>query len=543
VGCYRRGNNSAATRPFQVTRADSCSCRSKGDEVKPIWSLLLSVLASAGVMLADWPTFGADPQRTGWARGETLLNTGNVATLELKWKTPVANAQRELTSLAAPIVADQIKTSKGIKEFVIVAGSANNISAIDADSGKLIWRKTFSISGAPLRKPDVMCPYALNATPVVQNGRQKVVYAISGDGKLYQLNSVDGEDRFPPKQFVPAFSKNWSLNIVDGVLYTAISQRCNSVLSGVYSIDLNAPDQPIHYFQAGRPGIWGRAGVAASESGVIFAETGDGPFDPAGNQYADTFVALTPKELNVKDYYTPANREWLTRKDLDMGNISPVVFPFQGKEYLVGAGKEGRLFLLDTGSLGGETHRQPLYRSPLLTNEDANHSGEGFWGAFASWEEKDGTRWVLAPAWGPPHSAASPFATTNGDAKHGSIMAFRVEMKDGSPTLLPAWISRDLNVPEPPIVANGLVFALSSGEDVQQVGPSGNPLGTEERVRGSGRAILYGFDAVTGKELFNSGDTLSSFTHFGGLAISNGRVFVTTWDGFVYAFGLKHEER
>jgi hypothetical protein len=46
-----------------------------------------------------------------------------------------------------------------------------------------------------------------------------------------------------------------------------------------------------------------------------------------------------------------------------------------------------------------------------------------------------------------------------------------------------------------------------------------------------------------GKELFSSGDTIASFTHFGGIALSNGRVFVSTYDGFVSVFGLKNEER
>jgi hypothetical protein len=222
--------------------------------------------------------------------------------------------------------------------------------------------------------------------------------------------------------------------------------------------------------------------------------------------------------------------------------MSPVVFSFKGRELLAGSGKEGRLFLLDTSSPGGETHRQPLYRSPLLTNEEVNHAAHGFWGALATWEDPDGARWLFAPAWGPPHPSAA-FPLTNGAAPHGSIMAFRVELKDGSPVLTPAWITRDLSVPEPPVIANGVVFALSSGEDVQQVDAAGNSLGTPERVAGSGKAVLYAFDAETGRELFNSGDTLSSFTHFGGLAVSNGRIFVTTWDGFVYAFGLKQEER
>jgi outer membrane protein assembly factor BamB len=504
---------------------------------------LAVLLALTPLTAADWPTFGGDPQRTNWARGEQILNKNNVETLELKWKLKIENAQRELTSLAAPIVTDQIKTSRGIKEYVIVAGSSDNVTAIDADTGQFVWRKGFEVAAAPTGKVDALCPNALNATPVVQTGRPKVVYVLASDGKLHALSAVDGEDHFPPKQFVPPFSKNWSLNIASGVLYTALSQRCNGALSAVYAMDLSAPELPIHSFQAGRAGIWGRAGVAISPSGTIFAVTGDGLYDPANGQYADTFLAISSKDMALTDYYTPSNREWLTRKDLDMGNMSPVVFKYKDREYVAGAGKEGRLFLLDAASLGGDTHRQPQYRSPLITNEEVNHAGHGFWGGMATWEDRGGTRWLLAPAWGPVHSAAPAFPVTDGDAPHGSVMAFRVELKQGAAALSPAWMSHDLNVPEPPIVAGGVVFVLSSGEDVQQVEASGIAHGTAARLAGSAKATLYALDAETGKELFNSGDTLGSFTHFGGIAVSNGRIFVTTWDGSVYAFGLKNEDR
>ena len=139
---------------------------------------------------------------------------------------------------------------------------------------------------------------------------------------------VDGEDRFAPLPFVPGFSKNWSLNIAGGLLYTAIGQRCNGVPSGVYSIDLNAPEHPIRSFQSGPAGIWGRAGVAISQSGSVFGETGDGPYHPENGQFADTIFALSA-DLKLAGYYTPGNREWLTRKDLDMGAISPVVFRYR----------------------------------------------------------------------------------------------------------------------------------------------------------------------------------------------------------------------
>ncbi len=509
-------------------------------------SLSLSLLLAVDIARCEWSTFGGDAQRTGWARGETILNKDNVRTLELKWKIQLDNVPRGLTSLTAPVVGDQIKTARGLKEYVIVGGSSDSLYAIDADSGKLAWQKKFSAAGTPNRPPDPYCPFALNATPAIQGRRPKTVYAVSSDGNLHILSAVDGEDRVAPKPFVPAFSKNWSLNISDGVLYTAVSQRCNGVLSGVYSIDLNHPDEPVRSFQAGRPGIWGRAGVAvSSKSGTVFAETGDGVFNPEAGSWADSFLALSAKELRLSNYYTPLNREWLTRKDLDMGNVTPVVFDFNGKDYVAGGGKEGRIYLLDAASPGGDTHRKPLYRSDRFTNGESTFAGQGFWGSFATWEDANKIRWLFAPAWGPPvvPPSGSLFQVSNGEALHGSIMAFRIEAKDGSPLLSPAWISRDLNVPEPPIIANGVLFALATGEDVRQADVKGNTLGSTERIQGSHSAVLYALDAETGKELFSSGDTISSFTHFSGIAISNGRVFVTAWNGTVYAFGIKDEER
>jgi len=491
--------------------------------------------------VADWPTFGGDPQRTGWARQETLINRANAGTLELKWKLRLDNAPKELTSLAAPIVVDQVKNIHGIKEYVVVAGSSDTLFAIDADTGKLTWRRKFPVKGEPSRRISTLCPFALNATPVAQGGRPRTVYAISSDGTLHSLSMVTGEDVQSPISFVPAFSKNWSLNLFNGVLYTAIGQRCNGVPSGVWSIDLNSPERTVRSFQAGPGGVWGRAGVAISPSGTVFAETGDGVYDPPSGKFSDTILGLTP-DLKLGGYYTPSNREWITRKDLDMGNVTPVVFPLDGKEYLIGGGKEGRLYMLDIAALGGDDHRTPLLRTELILNEDVAYAAQGFWGSFATWEDAQSVRWLFAPAWGPPHSKARPFPLNNGAAPHGSIMAFHVAVTNGAPEISPAWISRDLNVPEPPIIANGVVFALSSGEDVRQSDAAGHGMNTKERLAGSTHATLYAFDSETGKELFSSGDTITSFTHFGGIAISNGRVFVTTYDGTVYAFGLKSEE-
>jgi hypothetical protein len=98
-----------------------------------------------------------------------------------------------------------------------------------------------------------------------------------------------------------------------------------------------------------------------------------------------------------------------------------------------------------------------------------------------------------------------------------------------------------MRVPEPPIVANGLVFALESGEDVRQLNQEGRPYTSQQRAEASSHAVLHILDAATGKELFSSGQTMASFTHFSGIALANGQVFVTTFDSHLYAFGLPPE--
>jgi len=501
--------------------------------------LLLCPAAAGQTGPTDWLTFAGDAQRTGWARNEKILAQGNVATLELKWKLQLPNAPREMHSLTAPVVVENLYTDRGSKDYLFVAGSSDNLYAIDLDTGKLVWQRSFSVDVKPKSPPGWLCPNALNATPVVDK-RARTIYLIPTDGKLRGLNLFNGEDRFPPTPFVPPFSKNWSLNLVEGVLYTTISQGCGGARSGVSAMDLRDPARPATHFYTsigGGAGIWGRAGVAIGSTGLIFAETGDGAYDPAASKFADTVLALSPKDLKLVDHYTPANRDYITKKDLDMGNTSPVVFRFKNWELVAASGKEGVIYLLDAASLGGADHRTPLFRA-RYSNDDVDLAGRGVWGGLSTWEDPEGNRWLFAPTWGPPSAQAPKFRHTHGPAPNGSIMAFQLAVENNKPALVPMWTSRDMNLPEPVIVANGVVFALSNGENARQIRGDGGLLSSEERIRTrAGNAVLYALDAATGRELFNSGPAIDSWTHLSGLGLASGRVYVTTFDSRIYAFG------
>jgi outer membrane protein assembly factor BamB len=63
-----------------------------------------------------------------------------------------------------------------------------------------------------------------------------------------------------------------------------------------------------------------------------------------------------------------------------------------------------------------------------------------------------------------------------------------------------------------------------------------------QRAQRSKPAVLYALDASTGKELWNSGTTITSFVHSAGLSGGFGEVFVGTYDSTFYAFGFPIEK-
>jgi outer membrane protein assembly factor BamB len=204
----------------------------------------------------------------------------------------------------------------------------------------------------------------------------------------------------------------------------------------------------------------------------------------------------------VKDWYAPVGEE----------DLAPVVFTYMQKELLAAPGKDGSLVLLDRKSLGGTDHHTPLFQTTSI----AKAKSKG-WGGMANWQDTDGT-WLLASVPG-PLAAETKWPSTNGDAPHGSIVAFKFAEQDGKTAMVPMWSSRDLVNPAPPVVANGVVIALSEGDRKTP-------------------AKLYVLDAKTGKELYSSGSEITTYAQMSGVSVGDGHAFFTTHDGTLYCFGI-----
>jgi outer membrane protein assembly factor BamB len=509
--------------------------------------LSASFLGVLSVWGADWLTDGGNPQRTAWQKDEKILNVRNVKNMKLLWKLHLDNKPRVMTSLFPPLIVGRVNTPAGVRQIAIEAGSSDNIYAIDVEKGELLWSRHFvpSVDVAKYGRGgdgDIVCPGGLTATPVVgptSTAGKYTVYSISWDGLLHQLNVADGEDVATPSEFMPPNGKPYALNLWNNVLYTHNGNRCGGIPDIAYAYDL-ATKKVGEWGPAGG-GMWGRTGPAISTDGAMFAGTGDGRFDPENGNYGSAIVGLkqnpNTKALELSDYYGPSNAEWLYKRDLDLA-VTPAIFTYKGRELMVDAGKECRLYLMDAQSIGGDDHRTPLYRSPLICNEDVNFASAGVWGSLASWEDAKGVRWLLSPIWGRKHPAFA-IPIEYGTVKDGAIAAFKVEEKSGKWQLTPAWMSRDMNHAEPPVIANGVIFAYGNGEDTDQATPAGGLTNTPEaRIPGSTHAVLYALDASTGKELWSSGDQITSWNHFSGLSVANGRVYIGTYDSNLYCFGI-----
>jgi outer membrane protein assembly factor BamB len=459
----------------------------------------------------NWPGVQGGPQREAWARPEAMLSRNTTGAVRLLYSRRFQDSSGRAGTLTPPLVLGNLISYRGFKEMLFVGASSDTVYSIDAVLNRILWTSQLKVASASDRSATGACANAglmgivmtgtsatgLGTTAGIRRpgapppggqpagapprsgliiglssgfGRNGLLLAVGSDGRIHPLYQSNGAPYGAPLAFVPAGSRVRGVNLFDNTLYAVTVDGCSGP-DAVYAVDLASDEKAVARFETGGPSA-GSAGAAVGFDGTVYV------------QLADRVAALTAKDLKQKDHF------------LLNGNVTPAVFSWNGKDVVAAGGKDGRLVLLDSASLGGTDHRTPLAQTKT--------AGE-LHGAFASWEDPDaGTRWIYA-------SAGS------------GIAAFKLEDRDGRPALSPAWTAADIGAPAPPVVGNGLVFALGTG----------NP---------GGRATLHILEAATGRKLFSSGEAVSAAAaRDTGLAVANGRVYFSTVDGTLYSFGIPTE--
>lgn len=560
--------------------------------MKRIVTTLFCLLTCAVVAQAqrgpsnDWVTENADAQRTATVKVDAKINKDSVAkpgAVQLLWKLKLKNTPRGLHNLTPPATLERLIGYRGFRMLGFVAGSDNNLFTIDTDLGRMEWEKHLNVtastapstaacpggmttsvvrptvstivappaggaspgrntpakstvgepwSGAttlanvrPQQGPPPGPPAGLQAAPRPNQppsgggfgGNANLIYALASDGMLHSMHLSGGQEYQPPVKFLPPGVNANGLIIVNGKVYAVTSQGCNGVANGLWAYDFETKQA-----STWKGNVVGSAGAAFGGDGTIYVATG------ADEGAANSIVAIDPKTLQTKSAYT-ASSEFAS---------SPVVFEYKGKTLVAAVTKGGQIHLVDGGKLVemGSVGGCPTC---LVASTQANAKASDFApGSLASWQDRDGTRWILVAHTGalPPGFTASQTAG-GGAATKGAILAWQLTEEGGTLALKPGWASRNLVSPLTPTVINGVVIATSSGEF--KTGDS--KMTAAMRSARSGKAVIYLLDGATGKELWSSGTTITSFARGNALSGGMGQFYLTTHDGTLYAFGFPME--
>ncbi len=545
-------------------------------------SWLIGLAAAATSLLifgADWPTQGGSPQRNGWAKSERLIDKSNVSTLKLLYKYQASSVSGD-NWLTAPIIDGNLITYRGFKEMLVFGTRSNKVFSVDADLNKLLWVGQLSNEGSTPQRPTTLaCPGGLTA-PIVTAGSSSAslhfaadasrmsaalgtkrkrpspyfppldrslypltpetltqlaaLYAVSSDGNLHVLNSSTGQDLLPPVKFLPPNANVSSLNVWENVIYATTANNCDGYQNAVFALDLLTHEKRVVCFVAEGGSFAGSAGTSIGNDGTVYVHVIYAP-NAAGERDPDTIYALTPKELRPKDYFTLDDRGGNKKRGWTPG-ITPLVFSYDRRDLVLAGGRDGRLYLLDSKSLGGADHHTPLFASDAIVRPAKKYDESGFRGTFSSWVDVDtNTRWFYAPVYG---RFSDSSAAGKRDPASGSVIALKLVEENARPALSRAWLSSEVPSPAPVVIANGMLFVLSTGEPPRSSRKDGSPYSISEFQQMSSPAKLYALDAVTGKQLYSSGNSVTSDSYLSGLAVANGRVYFTSRDSAVYCFGL-----
>ena len=349
-----------------------------------------------------------------------------------------------------------------------------------------------------------------------------VVYAVSADGMFRTLGLVSGKDVQRPAPLVPAGARFSDLIAVNDKVYTATSGGCGGAADGVWAIDIASETKPVLSWKTNGGSPIGSVAFATTGTAIVAI----GPGTVTGG-YANAIVALDPKTLAVKD--------WFSRSGVEFA-APPVLFQEAGKDIVAVTTRDGRILLLDAGSLGGANHDTPLFASASFTGGAATFAAE----SPAMWHERapaapaavttpaasatagaDDARWLLIPVTSPLPAGLD--AAGNGAVSNGAILGVKLVHHDARFSAQPAWISQNIAAPLTPIVVNGVAFVAS--------GPPNGP------------AALYALHGATGKPLWNSEKTIAAPLSGRSFWAGSGHLFVGTRDGTVYAFGFAMERK
>jgi hypothetical protein len=411
-----------------------------------------------------------------------------------------------------------IENGPGGRAMVIAVTESNNVYALDAADGTVIWQRNVGTpvsSGLPCGN---ISPLGITGTPVVDLPSRSLFFdaMIDGPTKKHFIFSLDVDTGainfgwpvdvnetavFNGTVFTSLVqNERAALGLVNGVIYVPYSGHagdCGLYRGWVVGVPINNPFNVTAWAtDAIGGGIWAVGGVASD---------GANPFIASGNTFnagtwsgGEAVIRFQPGPIftgNPADYWVPTNWLDLDNGDTDLGGSGPLLVDVPGatpSSLVVQLGKDGKAYLLNRSNLGGIT-------APVASSQV---SGSAIIQAAGAYRTNQGTYVVFR-------------------ANSSTLSAFRITATN-PPSITSAWNVSGNGCGSPFVTStdstnNMIVWVVGTGGDQR----------------------LHGYDGDTGTVVYAGGgaNELMAGTHSystTGIA-ARGRIYIGT-DNKVYAF-------
>jgi len=519
-------------------------------------------------------------ERTGANLQETVLTPANVNTKQfgMLFKRVVDD---QLYS--QPLVVSNLKIAGGWHEVVYVTTVNNSVYAFDANDASAtapLWHVNFGtpagVHDADFTCTDINGNMGIVGTPVI-NAEKTALYVVAltkaggqFSQRLHALDLATGADlpNSPATITAPDFDPIWQnqrpgLFLSGGNVFIGYASHCDNGPYHGFLLGYNAASlKQVGVFNTSPGGeeasIW-QSGQppAVDDNGNIYFITGNGSWNGT-TQFSESFIKLDP-HMHLVDWFTPTNHFQLDKDDNDLNSSGAVLIP--GTHLVIGGGKEGVLFVIDTNHFGhlGDEHAVQHFpatsshlHSMVYWKSAKNGNLLYLWGqrdkarAYRFNGDKfDETPFMIRPDKNDGHPGAMLSLSADGD-KDGilwaAIHATGDSWNESRPGILHAYDADDINhelwnsleKPErdncdnyskmsPPTVANGKVYLASFGKENIGTGqmcvygllPGGPPPDAPANVRAAieGRFVEVKWSSVSNATTYSVESTQGGIAH------------------------------
>jgi hypothetical protein len=324
-------------------------------------------------------TYHNDDVRDGVNANETILNPSNVNVQQFG---KLAALPVDGQIYAQPLYLPNVTIGGVSHNVVFVATENDTVYAFDADAHTTLWHRHLATAPQNNDNEGIKPLLGITSTPLI-DASTGTMYVLT-DGvepirRVFRLHALDvttGQEKLGGPVIVTGTvpgngwdSHNGQITLESGCYQRdglALDPATNAVYIGFGHCNhgwLLAYDKASLRQTAilnttpdgAGGGLWGGTPAIDDNTGDLYLITGVDIGDPAPD-YNDSALRLRASDLSVLDYFKPSNEAYLRNNDADFGSGSPIIMPDNPSQYpheLIGAGKDGRIFVMNRDNMGG----------------------------------------------------------------------------------------------------------------------------------------------------------------------------------------------